>query len=136
MLKGCAIAVLVLLGALRGVAQRQTPKQTPPLATSANHTITVKFDYNFRLAPACTKKIQAKCVQQFVVYDISVGEDKRMKLFTIPTPEHAKRSTGRVTGTSPQLVFESGQHQLEVVAQYPDGTESPQRASTIWVMVP
>ncbi|MGD0955701.1 MAG: hypothetical protein ABR953_02585 [Candidatus Acidiferrales bacterium] len=133
MLKGCAVAVMVLLGALRGIAQTQTPAQTTAPAT---HSVTVKFDYDFRFTPPCTKKIKARCVQQFVVYDISVGEAKRTKLFTIPTPEHAKKSSVAVTGTSPQLVFESGQHLLEVVAQYPDGTESQKRACTTWITIP
>lgn len=135
MLKGCALAVLILVGVPRGVAQTQT--QTRAEATAASkHSVTVKFDYDFHTTHACSRRIRANCVRQFVVYDISAGEDKRTQLFKIPTPKHAKKSNVPVTGTSPQLLFESGQHQLEVVAQYPDGTESRKRASTTWVTIP
>jgi hypothetical protein len=133
MLKGCALAVLILLGAPRGVAQTQTPTEA---TAPAKHSVTLKFNYDFRSTRACSKKHKANCVRQFVVYDISAGEDKRTQLFTIPTPKHAKKSNVPVTATSPQLLFESGQHQLEVVAQYPDGTESAKRASTTWITIP
>jgi hypothetical protein len=133
MLKGCALAVLILVAAPGGIA----PTQTAPEGTAATkHSVTVKFDYDFHTTHACSKRHKADCVRQFVVYDISAGEDKRTQLFTIPTPRHAKKSNVPVTGTSPQLLFESGQHLLEVVAQYPDGTESAKRASTTWVTIP
>jgi hypothetical protein len=135
MLKGCALAVLIVLAVARGAAQTRT--QTPTEATApAKHSVTVNFDYDFRTTHACSKKHKANCVRQFVVYDISAGDDKRTQLFTIPTPRHANKSKVPVSGTSPRLLFESGQHLLEVVAQYPDGTESPKRASTTWITIP
>ncbi|MGD1210703.1 MAG: hypothetical protein ABR973_05020 [Candidatus Acidiferrales bacterium] len=137
MLKGWAIAAVILLGALRGVAQTQTPVQVSSQeGAPAKHSVAVKFDYDFRLTPACTAKIKKGCVQQFVVYDISAGEAKRSKLFTIPAPQDATGAVTGIAGTSPPLSFESGKHLLEVVAQYPDGTESQARACTTWVTIP
>ena len=99
---------------------------TKPVATSssANHSITVKFDYDFSRTPACSAKITKKCVKQFIVYDISGGSQNRAKLFSIPVPDGASGQMKGITGTSPQLSFELGQHFLAVVAQWPDSTES------------
>ncbi len=132
MLQGCVVAVLILLGAPPGVARSQLPQTAAP----ASHSLTVKFDYDFRRTPACTAKIEKRCVRQFVVYDISAGASKRSKLFTIPTPPDAKGPVSGIMRTSPRLTLESGKHLLAVVAQYPDGGESRPRACTAWITIP
>jgi hypothetical protein len=132
MLEGCTVAVLVLLGATRGVVQVQTPQTSVP----ASHSLTVNFDYDFRRTPACSAKIKKRCVRQFVVYDISAGGAKRSKLFTIPAPREARGPVNGITSASPRLSLESGKHLLAVVAQYPDGAESRSRACTAWITIP
>jgi hypothetical protein len=137
MLKGCAIAAVILFGALRCAGQTQAPAQASSReGAPAKHSVTVKFDYDFGPTPACSAKIKKSCIQQFVVYDISAGEAKRSKLFTIPAPPDAKGAVNGITGTSPELLFESGKHLLAVVAQEPDGSESHPRACTTWITIP
>lgn len=101
------------------------------------HSITVKFDYDFRLTPACssdtTKGTDAKkeCIQEFVVYDISVGSSRRTKLATIPVPAGAKGLVKGISGKTPLLLFAPGKHIIAVVARTPDGKESdPGRCTT------
>jgi hypothetical protein len=102
-----------------------SPANAPATAVpSAKHTITVKFDYDFSRSPACSAKITSKCVQQFNVYDISGGAQKRIKLFSLPVPARASGQMKGIAGTSPQLAFETGKHFLGVTAQWPDGKES------------
>jgi len=98
---------------------------TPTPAPPANHSITVNFDYDFGKTPACSPSITAKCVQQFNVYDISGGPVlNRIKLFSVPVPANASGKVRGITGTSPQLSFETGTHFLAVTAQPPTGNES------------
>jgi len=100
------------------------------------HSITVKFDYDFRLTPACTPKASKNCVQQFNLYDISLGVAIRRKLASHTVPTGA---TGLVTGitfTTPVLPFESGKHVLAVTAQRPDGAESDVSKCTTSVTSP
>jgi hypothetical protein len=96
--------------------QGGTPAQT------ALHTITVKFDYDFTHVPVCSGKPSDKCVQQFIVYDIS--GTKQIKLFTLPPPEHAKGKMTGITGTSPKLLFVVGYHRIGVAAASSANTES------------
>jgi hypothetical protein len=104
-------------------------------AADGKHTVTVKFDYNFSLTPACTSaKADRRCVQEFVLYDISAGEAKRTRLMTIPVPPNPKGSVKGISATTPPLLFEPGKHFLAVVARMPSGAEST--ASTCWVTVP
>jgi len=93
-------------------------------APSAKHTITVKFDYDFGRTPACSAKITKNCVQQFNVYDLSGGAANKFKLFSVPVPSGASGLLKGITGASPQLVFETGQHFIGVTAQSPSGNES------------
>ena len=130
-----AIAALLVIGATHAAGQAPSAPSAPA-AGSSTHTITVKFNYDFRKTPACTAKIRNRCIYQFVVYDISAGQAKRSKLFAIPAPPDAKGPVDGITGTSPKLSLESGKHLLAVVAQYPDGTESRARASTTWITIP
>jgi hypothetical protein len=140
--RGCAIALSLFLAAF-AAAQTKTPAlpashaQDTGVGSSATRSITVKFDYDFRRTPACGEKVAKHCVQQFVVYDVSAGLPKRTKLFTIPVPDGSdRRALTGITGTSPHLVFESGKHELAVMAQTPDGSESLPRACTTWITIP
>jgi hypothetical protein len=129
--KGCAIAAVILVGALQGCAQAPPRKEGPSM-----HSITVKFDYDFGRTPACTDKIKKRCIQQFVVYDISAGEASPSQLFTVPVPPDANGLVSGITGTSPKLSIASGSRRLGVVAHEPDGKESRPGSCTIWISVP
>jgi hypothetical protein len=113
--------------AFSAAAQPQTP--------SASHTITVKFNYDFKLTPACSAKVKANCVQVFNVYDISGGPAHRIKLFSVAVPVGATGAVTGITGTSPQLVFETGKHFFGVTAQTPSGSESDPGACQTFVQI-
>jgi hypothetical protein len=89
---------------------------------SAVHTITVKFDYDFTNVPVCAGKPSEKCVQQFIVYDIS--GPKKIKLFSLPPPQGAKGKMTGITGVSPKLLFMVGSHRIGVSAASSANTES------------
>src|SRR5882762_7249792 len=74
-------------------------------ADGSRHTVTVTFDYNFGLTPACSDKVTDDCVKQFNVYDISAGVEKRTRLFTIPVNPASKGIVKGISGTSPVLLF-------------------------------
>jgi hypothetical protein len=100
---------------------------------SHQHSITVKFNYDFGLTPGCALGAKKDCVQEFVVYDISAGPANRQRLASKPVDSG---TTGRVEGisiTSPRLPFEIGKHLIAVVARAPDGTESDLYKCTIWL---
>lgn len=104
-------------------------------AENQKHKITVHFNYNFDATPACSSsKSNRKCVQDFVLYDLSAGEAKRSLLMIIPVPPKPKGLVKGISATTPPLLFEPGKHFLAVVARMPDGTEST--PATIWVNVP
>lgn len=105
-------------------------------AAGSTHKITVRFDYDFRGTPACSAKITEDCVQQFVVYDISGGVAKRIKLLVIPAPAGATGFVKGVDATTPPLLFEPGKHLLAVSAQMPNGRESNPTDCSTWVQVP
>ena len=98
--------------------------------------MTVTFDYDFTLTPACNEKIRQHCVARFVAYDISAGTAHRAKLFVIPVPEGAKGQMHGISFSGPKLDFESGKHQVAVAAQEPSGIESQNYAATVWVDIP
>jgi hypothetical protein len=109
----------------------------PPAATShGQHTVTVTFDYDFRLTPACSKKVTNNCVQQFVAYDISAGAKQASFLFPIPLPAKPVGAVAGITATSPKLDFESGKHLISVTAQGPDGRQSKKSVCTTWIVIP
>lgn len=109
----------------------------PPAATShGQHTVTVTFDYDFRLTPACSSKITKNCVQQFVAYDISAGARHSTMLFPIPLPAKPVGAVPGITATSPKLDFESGKHLISVTAQGPDGRQSRKSVCTTWIVIP
>ena len=88
------------------------------------HKIVFTFSYDFRLTPACSRKIKQACVQQFNFYDISHGPSQRVKLGSIPIPPHAKGFVKTISGTSDVILFNPGHHMIAVAAQMPDGSES------------
>ena len=105
-------------------------------SSSSKHSVTVTFDYDFGITPACSEKVVKNCVKEFVVYDISAGVQNRTKLFSFPPDPGAKGMVKGVTGTSPKLQFESGKHSISVVAQNPAGVESNVKAAKTWIEVP
>ena len=139
------VAVLALSGlASPSYAQpQQNPAPAPPqnpttTPTPAKHTIAVHFDYDFDRTPACPQGENKRCIQQFVVYDVSSGfsPKKRFQLFTIPVPSGAKGTVKGITGTSPPLSFQPGRHLIGVVAQMPDQKESDVRVCRVAVVIP
>jgi hypothetical protein len=108
----------------------------PPETTHGQHTVTVTFDYDFRLTPACSKKVVVNCVQQFVAYDISAGAKKATFLFPIALPTNPVNLVHSITATSPKLDFESGKHLISVTAQGPDGKQSRKSVCTTWIEIP
>lgn len=94
------------------------------LASQARHTITVRFDYNFGIIPACSSEVKLPCIQQFNLYDISAGIPKRVKLGSIPVPSGATGLLKGISGTSESHAFHSGKHLIAVSAQMPNGDES------------
>jgi hypothetical protein len=114
------------------------PRNPHPPAPAPRH-LTVKFDYDFSHIPACAATVKTKCIQQFIVYDISAGPlpSQRFELFVIPAPPGSTGAVKGITGTSPQLLsFESGQHLIAVTAQMPGNTETDPSACTVWITVP
>jgi hypothetical protein len=158
-LPAVALMVVAACGFLLPVAsaaaaQNQAPATTPapgssPPSAAADkqaaataapghglHSVTVTFDYNFTLTPACAEKLRERCILRFVAYDISAGVAHRAKLFEIPVPDGAKGQMHGITATSPKLDFESGKHLLAVTAQGPAGVESEHQAASVWVVIP
>jgi hypothetical protein len=109
-------------GAQQGDAQKGT---NPPVAGSAQHSITVQFDYDFTKTPVCTAKVTKACVQKFNVYDISSA--KPYLLFSIPAPPNAQGVMKGITATSPRMWFAVGSHRIGVSAEMPGGEKSPPR---------
>jgi len=133
----------------RAFAQNQPPTATEGTAPASvapssagvapghsTHSVTMTFDYDFTLTPACTRKIRERCIERFVAYDISAGLAHRARLFTIPVPDGAKGKMQGITATGPKMDFESGKHLLAVTAQEPSGMESKHFAATVWVVIP
>jgi hypothetical protein len=109
-----------------GTQQSGTQEGTnAPVAGSAQHSITVQFDYDFTKTPACTAKVTKACVQKFNVYDIS-GE-KPYILFSIPAPQNAQGLVKGISATSPRMWFAIGKHRIGVSAEMPNGEKSPPR---------
>jgi len=88
------------------------------------HSITVKFDYDFEVNPACNSKVTKDCVRQFNLYDISRGAAKRTKLASFPVPVGASGVMKGIAFTTPPMPLGAGNHVLAVTAQMPGGQES------------
>lgn len=99
-------------------------------------TISVTFDYDFRVTPACSPNVTQECVQQFNLYEISLGIPKRAKLLSIPVPAGAAGFVRGISGKTEPLLFDSGRHRLAVSAQMPNGQESDLSKCTTIVKVP
>jgi hypothetical protein len=149
MLRGYALAILLLAGA-RTVAAQQTapplpcptqasssaqstapssgqnaPQQTPP--ADAWHCITVQFQYDFSKTPPCAgSKPKHPCVAQFAIYETTAGTNKKHRIFLFYVPLPAKPSgVVQVTGESPkQIDFVLGAHKLSVGALDDTGKDS------------
>jgi len=104
--------------------------------TPSTHIITVTFDYDFTVTPACAPKVTKKCVKQFNIYDISPGIAKRVKIGSIPVPENARGLVKGISGKTEPFLFDPGRHRLAVSAQMPDGTESDLRRCITIVEIP
>ena len=120
-----AIASAFLLLSLVAMPASAT---TPP-----QRTITVKFDYDFTKSPACSPTLKEKCVQQFNVYDISVG--RQIKLFSIPLPAGHTGLVKGIVAKSPPLRFAPGKHVIVVTAQSTSGAESNAEACKVTIKV-
>ena len=107
-----------------------------PQAQEGTHRISFKFDYDFRETPACSKKVETKCVRQFALYDLSAGLDKKTKLGTAAVPEHAKGLVKGIAATTEPLLFNREKHLIGVAAEMADGTESDPRKCTTAVTIP
>jgi hypothetical protein len=93
----------------------QQPLQSPQ---AVMRTVTVKFDYDFSMFPACSAKVTQKCVQQFNVYEVSAKPP--IFLFSIPLPRKTKGMVKGITGSAPQKrsLF-TGPHRFGVTAKGP-----------------
>ena len=100
------------------------------LLPQGRHKIAVKFDYDFRVIPACSLEMKLPCIQQFNFYDISAGIPKRVRIGSIPVPADASGLVKGIAGTSDLLLFSPGRHMIAVAAQMPDGAESDLSACT------
>jgi len=94
------------------------------LASQSRHKITLTFDYDFRITPACSPDVKEACVQQFNVYDISAGIPKRVKLDSFPVPAGATGFVKVISVTTKPRLFNPGRHMLAVSAQLANGMES------------
>jgi len=116
----------------------QSPTQEP-----VAHTISVSFDYDFDRTPACTEKITRRCVQRFVVYDISSGANHAYPIGTVALPDHPYGQKRAIPGKTDPHVFESGRHLIAVTAQEPEPQPHPLESNTVgcascttWVNIP
>jgi hypothetical protein len=93
----------------------------------SRHTITLTFDYDFRISPPCSATLKKDCVQQFNFYDISAGIPKRVPLGSFPVPTGATGLMKGISFTTERRLFKSGKHMVAVVAQSENGLESDLR---------
>src|SRR5215469_3366726 len=113
---GNMLIVAVLVSLLPGGLQTPHPHRTI--------TIKVTFDYDFRITPACSANVTQKCVQQFNLYEVSLGISKRAKLHSIPVPTGATGFVVAISATTEPDLFASGRHRGGVSAQVPNRQES------------
>ena len=111
-------------------------------AKAHKHSIAVKFDYDFRLTPACASDAaritdaKRNCVQEFIIYDISIGVANRIKLASLPVPSGASGLVKDISFKTPPLTFASGKHIIAVVARTRDGEESDPSKCTTTLKLP
>jgi hypothetical protein len=102
--------------------------------TPSQHTISVKFNYDFTYAKGCKEKETGRCVKRFVIYDVT-DPNKPVRLFSIAVPAKVKKIVYQIKGRSPMLNLTDGVHTLAAVAQWADGTESDKNACKVTVTV-
>lgn len=117
-------------------ATSSSPSEASSTPATVKHSVTVTFNYDFTRTPACSESVKKKCIAQFVVYDVSGGAKKRIRLFAIPVPAGATKAINGISGKSPELEFEPGRHELAVTAELDTGVESGTLAATVWIVVP
>jgi hypothetical protein len=107
------------------------------------HIISVTFDYDFDRTPACTENIKRRCVQQFVVYDISADPKHPYRIGVVALPDHPFGQRRAIPGKTDPHIFESGRHLIAVTAQEPEPQPHPLESTTIgcasctaWVKIP
>jgi hypothetical protein len=106
---------------------------TPLSAATRKRTITVRFDYDFKLSPACSTTTTKKCLKLFNVYDITAR--KREWLFSEPIPAQACGFIKGITVSSPPLPLVPGKHVLAVSARSANDAESETNVCTTKVQV-
>jgi len=124
-----------------------TNPASPPAESATQgpvpHAISVTFDYDFDRTPACTGNIKRRCVQQFVVYDISGGPNHPYRIGVVALPDHPFGQRRAIPGKTDPHIFESGRHLIAVTAQELEPQPHPLESSTIgcasctaWVNIP
>ena len=114
--------------ATKSSGQASAPSKTSAASQSSTsqqpsqHTVTVKFDYDFTKIHACSASVTSKCIKQFNVYEVSGSTP--IPLFSIPAPSGASSFVRGITGTSSQRAFFPGPHRIGVAAQVAQGAES------------
>ncbi len=99
----------------------------------SRHTVTIQFDYDFTKMPACSRKVNLKCIKQFNVYEVSGTTP--IWLFSIPAPAGANKFVPAITATSPARTFFPGPHRFGVSARTSEGTESDPHACLTFATV-
>ena len=95
-------------------------------AAPAQHTVSAKFDYDFKRFHACKGKEDKPCVVQFNIYDIP-RKGNPVKLFAIPAPPGAKKHVKGIFGDSAPVELSPGPHTFAATAQLSNGKESDPR---------
>lgn len=121
-----SVLLLMVLGLGWSLRKRVT-------VISPGKTVTVSFDYDFRLTHACSVTIRTGCVMGFNVYDIT--GDSRKRLFTVPVPPGAAGIVKGIHGVSEPMAIAPGTHLIGVAAQAVDGAESDPHLLTTTVVV-
>lgn len=106
------------------------------LHSQSTHKITFSFDYDFGITPPCSSRVKQECVQQFILYDISAGIPKRVKLATFAAPDGATGFVKGISGKTESLLFNPGKHMLAISAQMPNGLETDLSKCTTIVKIP
>lgn len=129
--KTALFSLPVLSGAFLFLVLGAAPTASPQ-TTHKQHTITVKFVYDFRPHDGCPAK--APCVKQFNVYNVTEHRQRAL-LFIIDVPHSARGKVFYISGQSKPLTFAPGEHMIAVTAQWDTGAESDLLACTTMIDV-
>ncbi len=102
---------------------------------SDKHSITVKFDYDFSRARACSPGVKRRCVQKFVVFVKDKRNNWEEKVLTIPAPAGAVEFTKGITATTPPITITPGRYELGVAAFGANGDQSDINASRAKILI-